>query len=548
MSARTIDFKADPSDEELLRDWTLNAQDKAEIRACNGQAQRYQFALQLCVLRRYGYFMASEQTSVPVRIVNHLGAQLGYAPTLFLPRVEREATVLAHRKRLRRYLEYQGFGPQERTQLQGWLREQRRLDLDSSELCDLATEYLQRNRILVPSESTLQRIVGSEVARSERSSFGGIARHIPVHVKSRLDAALLVDSALNISTLQWLGQFPPEATPATILEYVERLDWLRTSGISEVPLHDVRPSALSYCYRLASRLNAFRLRRTRPEKRYALVFSHLLKTQSMLLDRLVEMHRSYLTTMNRRARRAAEARLKEEQDNTRAGVALMLDAMSVIVDDEVPMESRASLVHERFGTEQLLAALEACRMNSRSRDDAYFDAMRSRHPWLKRYFPAFLTLPFQAETGSEGLLRAIDFARSSFAGELAGEAPTEFVSGRWRTAILRNGVLDRSLWEVALAFAIRDGLRSGDLYLAQSAQHVSFWKLAYSREYWAEERDRAYAQLRVPQDSNHAVEELCLAHHMEASELARGLARNSFVRVYPLLALAMQRRALIRTS
>jgi len=51
----------------------------------------------------------------------------------------------------------------------------------------------------------------------------------------------------------------------------------------------------------------------------------------------------------------------------------------------------------------------------------------------------------------------------------------EFAAGAWRTSLLKQ--LARRLWEIALAVAMGDALRSGDLYLPDSRHHVSFWNL-----------------------------------------------------------------------
>jgi hypothetical protein len=78
-SRAALSLPADPSDEELARDWTLSAADKVEIQGCRGDDHRLRFALQLCVLRLYGRFLTTYDT-VPLRIVNHLGRQLALPP------------------------------------------------------------------------------------------------------------------------------------------------------------------------------------------------------------------------------------------------------------------------------------------------------------------------------------------------------------------------------------------------------------------------------------------------------------------------------------
>jgi hypothetical protein len=92
---------------------------------------------------------------------------------------------------------------------------------------------------------------------------------------------------------------------------------------------------------------------------------------------------------------------------------------------------------------------------------------------------------------------------------LPDSVPLQFVPGGWRRALFRkDGRIDQPLWEIALAFAVRDALRSGDLYLSESRHHVSFWNLVYDVNRWTEERPQAYLDLSLPSDSNEALPQL----------------------------------------
>ena len=59
--------------------------------------------------------------------------------------------------------------------------------------------------------------------------------------------------------------------------------------------------------------------------------------------------------------------------------------------------------------------------------------------------------------------------------------PQGFVPAAWRSFVIGpDGRIDRRIWEIALAQAVRDALRAGNLFLTQSRQHVSFWNLLHS--------------------------------------------------------------------
>ena len=81
--------------------------------------------------------------------------------------------------------------------------------------------------------------------------------------------------------------------------------------------------------------------------------------------------------------------------------------------------------------------------------------------------------------------------------QLPANAPTSFVPRELRRALIdETGNLNRNAWEMGLALAIKDALRSGDLYLPQSKQHVSFWDFMLSEPQWEAAKTSAYAELK----------------------------------------------------
>src|SRR4029453_3860136 len=89
----------DPSDEDLVRHWTLSEADTREVLRCRGEDNRRRFALQLCALRTYGRFVPN-QAVVPARFLNYRGRPLDFPPPLFLPPPHREATDLDQEQRI----------------------------------------------------------------------------------------------------------------------------------------------------------------------------------------------------------------------------------------------------------------------------------------------------------------------------------------------------------------------------------------------------------------------------------------------------------------
>jgi TnpA family transposase len=163
------------------------------------------------------------------------------------------------------------------------------------------------------------------------------------------------------------------------------------------------------------------------------------------------------------------------------------------------------------------------------------EAVLARYPDLRKSLPAFLSLPFTSDTGHDDLPQAIDLVRRLDRGEikvLPEDAPTGFVPPGWR-AVLRDdhGRLRRSVWETALALAIRDALRSGDLHLPGSRRYAGFWSLVLDEPLWAAARTAAYADLGLPDRPADHLADLARAIEQAAGTFAAGLATNDFAAV-----------------
>lgn len=163
-----------PSDDELVRDWTLSPEDLVEVRRCRGAVNRHRFALQLCALRNFGRFVRNYE-SVPIRIVNHLGAQLGLPPVLLLEGAGRAATETDHAHRIRRHLGYGPFDDDAQARLRIWLEQHVVEGATSGDLLGMTRGVLRSWKIEAPAQSTLKRLIGSVTIKAENDAWKRIA-------------------------------------------------------------------------------------------------------------------------------------------------------------------------------------------------------------------------------------------------------------------------------------------------------------------------------------------------------------------------------------
>jgi TnpA family transposase len=258
----------------------------------------------------------------------------------------------------------------------------------------------------------------------------------------------------------------------------------------------------------------------------------LIEGRKILLDQLIEMNDQYLTGMNRRALNAVKTNEPKLRRRSQAGMNRVLRGIDALAEADGSQTVKA--FREEVDAAALVEAAAACRAYARLEERGHLDAMLARYSNLRQYLPAFFALPFQAAVGSERLMAAITILRALDAGtqdKIELTDPAEFVPAAWRRFLVENGKVDRHIWEISLALALRDALRAGNLFLPASREHVSFWNLVYDGRRWQECRSEAYRQLDLPAKAEDFLNKIAATLDQVARAAAGGLRHNPFAAV-----------------
>jgi TnpA family transposase len=528
---RRTALPADPSEDELARHWSLTPADLAVIAECRGPDHRRRFALQLCMLRAHGHFL-DDYRHAPIRIVNHLARQLGLAPVLFLDRPGRAQTERAQSLRIRRHLGIRAFDRHVAADLQDWLRQGALEGRTAAELMARAEDRLREWRVMLPAPSTLERLITAEVTRATTDLYTKVSNLLPPSLREAIDLLVEVPEGDARSSLFRLKDYPKSANAAVIKGDIIRLRLIEQLLDIGAGLDDLDPQIIRQLGQLGRRYDAGDLRRFAKPKRDALVACYLVEARKTLIDQIVEMSDQFLIGMNRRARGSVEEQRKSLRRRARDGLHRVLGA----IDELVAADGAQTLdaFRDALGTPALVEAAIACRAYERLEERGHLDAMLARYGTLRQYLPAFFALPFKAAAGSETLLSAIEIQRALDAGTrgaLTTDDPHGFVQADWRSHLVTGGKLDRGIWEISLAFAARDALRAGGLFLPESRDHVSFWNLVYDDRSWRQAREQAYQRLDLPIDGQIFIAKITAEFDRAARAAERGLPSNRFASI-----------------
>ena len=299
-----------------------------------------------------------------------------------------------------------------------------------------------------------------------------------------------------------LKEYPPAAKISSLKRYLERYDNLVATGVNEFEEKVIDTAFLHYLYRLTKRYSAKDMKRFKDHKRYALMVCFLLESRKILLDNLVKMHDQYMTELCRQTRNSHDKKHKEFRKRQKKAIDAVLDTTHVFLEwpEEQPLYKND--LWQRIDEKHLLASIEDLHIFKRLEERGYCDLLLTRYPSLRKYFSDFIRLPFEMAKGSGPLIKAIQFVRQLDDGDLKKlpeNTPTAFIPRELRRSLKdQTGNINRNVWKMGLALAMKDALRSGDLYLPQSKQHVSFWDLTLNEPNWDETKHTVYTELQQP--------------------------------------------------
>jgi len=372
--------------------------------------------------------------------------------------------------------------------------------------------------------------------RAERQVFTRIEEQLPSSFLGEIDALLDVPESERRSSLFHLKEYPPEGKPETILAFLENYSLLKSIGVAAIRIAGCSVALILQFARYARREDVWHLRRMPEAKRHAMVACFLIEALKTTLDHVVEMNDQFLLGMCRRSKNSFERKQQEYRQRARQGRQQLLRGMQIVVDgDQRPVRMYRHL-YAQIPKPELCAAMADCRESDRLAVHGYADELNARVSHLKRYQPRFFGLPFEAQPGSESMLTALNVARRLDSGDLKTlpkDAPRGFVASNLRTPLGNaQGSSKQCTWEIALGLAVRDKLRSGDLYLSESRKHGQFWNLVYEDTRWSGEREQGYARLSLPSEAQPVLQHLELELDRVAGQARDGLSANPFASVH----------------
>lgn len=522
----------EPSNEELAFNWTLSKEDKIQVLKRRGDDNRRRYAVQLCALRQYGRFL-EDYDSVATKIIGYLSRQLEIEPVLQLADSFREPTEIEYRNDISQYLGYSDFDESTELELGKWVLSLISDDYFTENLLTKTEDFLSKRKIILPPPKQMERIINSVYAKAEQSLLSTIAGGLSKENKDTIDTMLDTDKGGTKTNFFKFNEYPPEPKAKKIARYFKLYQKLERLNIQKELFANVSPKLVKEIAKAVHSYDAYRLKRYNENKKYALAACYLFCAKQTMLDNLLLMHIRFIGAIERESKNAYELKhrrlRKEMKKSVQTLEAFAKLYLSLKGNDPI------DLINDRIDQDQIIRAVGCCQEYRHLEETGKIEILHGKHPNFKRYFPLFLTLNFQAEKGAQYLLDAVNITRRYHSGaikKLPNNAAIDFVPKNWRKALFtKNNEVNPRTWEISLGFAIRDALKSGDLYIPESAHYVSFWNMIYDEKRWLTDRTKIYVEHGFPEDGKEIVTKLSQKQRHFAETAINRISSNSFIKV-----------------
>ena len=496
-------------------------------------------SVQLCTLSWLG-FVPDEVAGAPAVAVERLATRLGIPAGELAGYGRREQTRTGHLREIVRYAGWRAIDEAGWKELDeflfAWALEH---DLPAL-LFRLACEYLISERVVRPGVVWLLEHVAAARERARGETWlrlahlvGGDGQEAVIR-RGELDVLLVTDPVLGRTPLRWLEAGPVSASPAAVKAELEKLAYLRRLDAHTLDLSVLPAERRRFLAGVGRRLTGQALARREPERRYPILLGLLAQTAVDVLDEVVLLFDQAISGRESAAQAKLADMLAERAKSGEDRQVLLDDMLAITLDPGITDEQVGALLRAdaTVGMERMRAA-RAARQDRLPRDHGHLAMLDAWMGYLRQFAPAVLAaVRFTGGPGTTELVQAAGILADLYASgtrKVPDAASAAFVPVRWAGYLQAAGQAGdvtgyRHYWELCVLLALRDGLRSGDVYVPGSRRYADPAAFLLTRAQW-EPRRGEYCQLTgKPADATAALEAAGAELHTTLAELDAQLA------------------------
>ncbi len=508
---------------ELARHHTLSENDLRVIGSRRRPETKLGFAVQLCYLRFPGRPLRAGE-GPPHNLLEYVAAQLSGDPAAFDEYARaRDTTRREHLGEIARTFGFRSFDDEVRRELFESLLPVAMGTDRGTTLVEAALGQMRARGIVSPAITSVEELCW-EVRRDARESvLRRLTADLQPELRGRLDGLLEVPPGESRAPLIWLREPPSSPGPKNFHKIVDKLDFVRALGLPPDPGVGIHNNRLSQLAREGAKTTPQHLRRFDADHRHATLVAYLSERAATLADEALDMHDRLVGEMLGKGEKARDENFRKRGKSINEKVGLYAAVGKALITARETGGDPYAGIEKAVGWERFVESIEEAEELALPADFDYLEQLEGQYRRLRGYAPALLeTFEFSAAPPAEPLLEALGLLREMNAAgkrRVPDDAPTSFVKPRWERHVFDGGGVDKRYYEMSAITELKNGLKSGDVWVPGSRKYADFEDYLLPRSAW--ERMKENGEGTLPIDINPNLEEY-LAERSD--ELRRELA------------------------
>ncbi|WP_010303452.1 Tn3 family transposase [Candidatus Odyssella thessalonicensis] len=462
------DLMALPSDESsMLSYYILSDEDIIRIKRKQDAHNRLGFALQLCALRYPGRYLHTDDV-LPKELIDFVGAQIGLSEIQLLKFTYKSVTRYEH---LRALQQHYGYLPFHRFEAEFiiWLKHAAIETRNNAELATLFVQECRKRRIILPGITVIERLCADARLAAEREIVGRIASRLDERMKKNLHAMLeeTVDGRLTIHG--WLKRFEVGHNSADVNRLLEKLEYLQELDIPESLLDGIPTHRVIWLQQQGEAYYADGLRDIKEERQMAILATCAIQWKAMIIDAVLETHDRIVGKVYSDCKRMRDDQLIDHKKLANETLISFVQLGKKLLKAHATNGAVADVIQSTDALEMLIMTAKALTKKLGSEP---LEFVLLGYGKFRRYTQRMLEdIIFEGNQAAQPLLDAIELLKALNQSEKQANSnlPICFANPKWCKRMGNDP--ERKLWETALLFAIRDGLRSRDIWVNDSCTH-----------------------------------------------------------------------------
>lgn len=476
---------------EMVRHYTLSEAELAAVSLKRGSANRLGFSVQLCLLRYPGRPLRAGEV-VPYPVVEFVASQVGADPDAFEAYAGgggRDTTRREHLREIVRAFGFRAFDAAAYRELSRWLLPVA-MSTDSGEaLVEALLGEMRARNIVAPALYAVERLGWEVKNKARRAVFAQLTGDLSQEQLERLDELLIVPEAEAETPLGWLRRPPGPPSAKSFKEVLKRREFVRSLGLPEDAGRSVHHNRLTRLAREGAKTTPQHLRRFDPLRRNATLVAYLLERSAELSDLALEMHDRMIGSLMNKAEKMRDEGFRKHGKAINEKVGLYARLGEALIAARESGKDPYTVLEEILPWERFVASVAEAQELAMPQSFDYLDFLEVGHTYVRRYAPALLeAFEFRAAPSARPLLDAVEVLKEmneKGKRKVPENAPVSFVKPRWRDHVLGgDGEIDRRYYELSALAELKNGLRSGDVWVSGSRRYRDFDDYLLSKEKW----------------------------------------------------------------